>query len=87
MLIRILVAYSTVMTTLFAAFTLGGSAAAGGQDRVQQLDEVNVHRIDIREPDGTLRMVISNHARLPGIIAGGKESPPRRSAIRRDAVL
>jgi hypothetical protein len=76
MLIKILVVYSTVMTTVLAAFTLAGSTAARGRDRVQPLDEINVHRINVREPDGTLRMVISNHARLPGVIARGKENPP-----------
>lgn len=68
----ILVVYSTVLTTLLAAFTVAGSAAA----RVQRFDEIDVHRINVREPDGTLRMVISNHARLPGVIVRGKENPP-----------
>ena len=27
------------------------------------------------EPDGTLRMVISDHAKLPGIVVRGKEQP------------
>ena len=76
MLTRILVVYSTVMTTLLAAFAFAGSAAARDQDRAQQLDEIDVHRINVREPDGTLRMVISNHARLPGVIVRGKENPP-----------
>ena len=35
-----------------------------------------MHRINVREPDGTLRMVISNHARLPGVIDRGTEHPP-----------
>ena len=72
MLTKILVVYSTVLTTLLAAFTLAGSAAA----KVQRLDEIDVRRINVREPDGTLRMVISNHARLPGVIVRGKENPP-----------
>jgi hypothetical protein len=72
---KVLVVYSTVVTTLLAAFTLTGSAAAWNQDRVQRFDEIDVHRINVREPDGTLRMVISNHARLPGVIVRGKESP------------
>jgi hypothetical protein len=76
MFTKIFVMYSTVMTTLLAAFTLAGSATARGQDRVQQFDEMDVHRINVREPDGTLRMVISNHARLPGVIVRGKENPP-----------
>src|SRR6266480_2590094 len=72
MFTKILVVYSTVLTTLLAAFTLAGSAAA----KVQRFDEIDVHRINVREPDGTLRMVISNHARLPGVIVRGKENPP-----------
>src|SRR6266702_6615500 len=72
MLTKLLVVYSTVVTTLIAAFTLTGFAAA----RVPHFDKIDVHRINVREPDGTLRMVISNHARLPGVIVRGKESPP-----------
>lgn len=75
MLTKLLIAYSTVVTTLLAAFTLAGSLAARGQDRVQQIDELDVHRINVRERDGTLRMVISNHERLPGVIVRGKENP------------
>lgn len=76
MLTKLLIVYSTVLTTLLAAFTLAGSAAAIVQQRVQPFDEIDVHRINVREPDGTLRMVISNHARLPGVIVRGKENPP-----------
>ena len=76
MFIKILAVYSAVVTTLLAAFTLAGSAAARGQDRVQQFGAIDVHRINVREPDGTLRMVISNRARLPGVIVQGKENPP-----------
>lgn len=72
MLTRMLAVYSTVLTTLLAAFTLAGSAAA----KVQRFDEIDVHRVNVREADGTLRMVISNHARLPGVIVKGKENPP-----------
>ena len=72
MLTRLLAVYSALLTTLLAAFTLAGSAAA----KVQRFDEIDVHRINLREPDGTLRMVMSNHARLPGVIVRGKENPP-----------
>ena len=75
MVIRVLVVYSTVLTTLVAAFTFAGSTAARGQNRIQQFDEIDVHRLNVREPDGTLRMVIANHDRLPGNIVRGKESP------------
>lgn len=72
MLTKILAVYSAIATTLLAAFTVAGSAAA----RAQRLDEIDVQRINVREPDGTLRMVISNHAHLPGVIVRGKEHPP-----------
>ncbi len=53
MLTKILVVYSSVVTTLLAAFTLAGAAAARGQDRVQQVDELDVHRINVRERQAT----------------------------------
>jgi hypothetical protein len=36
-------------------------------------DQIEAHQIRIVEPDGTLRMVISNHKSFPGIIVHGKE--------------
>ena len=66
---KILVVYSTVVTSLLAIFALAGSATP----KVQRFDEIHVHRINVRESDGTLRMVISNQARLPGVIEKGKE--------------
>jgi hypothetical protein len=76
MLTKLLVVYSTVMTTLLAGLALTSFTVLRGQERVQQLDEIDVHRINVRERDGTLRMVISNHERLPGVIARGKENRP-----------
>ena len=73
MFTRILVVYSAVMTTLLAAATMSGSAAP----KVQKFDEIDVHRINVREPDGTLRLVIANHAQLPGVIVRGKELPAK----------
>lgn len=68
---KILVVYSTVATTLLAVFALAGFAAP----KVQSFDEIDVQRINVREADGTVRMVISNQARLPGVIEKGKEHP------------
>lgn len=68
---KILVVYSTVVTTVLAAFTLAGFAAP----RAQRFDEIDVQRINVREADGTLRMVVSNHARLPGVMVKGSEHP------------
>jgi hypothetical protein len=41
-----------------------------------------VQRINVVEPDGTLRLVISNQAVFPGVIINGKEYPheDRKSA-------
>ena len=68
---KILVVYSTLVTTVLAIFALAGFAAP----KVHRVDEIDVHRINVREADGTLRMVISNQARLPGVIERGKEQP------------
>lgn len=47
---------------------------------VQQLDEIDVERINIVEPDGTIRLVLSNRARFPGLIFEGREyDHPNRS--------
>jgi hypothetical protein len=69
---QVLVVYSAVLSTAFAVVMLMGAKSP----RTQAFDEIQVHRINIVEPDGTLRMVISNHARLPGVIVKGKEQPP-----------
>lgn len=65
-----LVIYSGVLTVVLAITVLSGFAAG---DKKIKLDEIDVHRINIVEPDGTLRMVISNRAKLPGVIVRGKE--------------
>ncbi len=40
-----------------------------------KFDNIEARQIKIVEPDGTLRMVISDHSRFPGIINKGKEQP------------
>jgi len=69
---QVLLIYSAVLSTIFAVVVLTGAKS----DRKQIFDEIRVHRIDIVEPNGTLRMVISDKDRLPGVIIGGKELPP-----------
>jgi hypothetical protein len=58
---------------LVAVLLLTGFASS----RSSTFDEITVHRINVVEPDGTLRMVISNKADLPGVIVKGKEQPPQ----------
>ena len=48
-------------------------------------DSITVHRINVVEPDGTLRMVISNHASPPVAIRHGKEESGTASVVLNDA--
>lgn len=67
--------YSGVLTLVFAVTVLCGFTSKPAKMEVDQLD---VHRINLREPDGTLRMVISDKAEFPGFIIHGKEYPHPR---------
>ena len=67
---RFLIIYSGLLTMVFAVTLLGGFVA---HPRKPKFDEIDVQRINVWEPDGTLRMVISNKARFPGLIIRGKE--------------
>jgi hypothetical protein len=69
---RFLAAYSAVVTTLLAVTLLAGF---GPDKQRTSFDEIDVHRINVVEPDGTLRMVISNKSAFPGAIIRGKEFP------------
>lgn len=69
---RILVVYSAVLSTAFGVVMLMGAKSP----KPQAFDDIQVHRINVVERDGTLRMVISNRDRLPGVIVKGKESRP-----------
>ncbi len=61
--------YSSLITAALAIIVCSGAATR----RKASFDEITVQRMNVVEPDGTLRMVISDHARLPGIIVQGKE--------------
>src|SRR2546428_318323 len=62
---RFLTIYSGALTAVLAITLLSGAS--------RKIDELTVQRINIQEPNGKLRMVISDHARLPGIIVRGKK--------------
>jgi hypothetical protein len=68
---RFLAIYSAVLTAVFAITVFGGFRTSGRTT----FDEIDVHRINIVEPDGTLRMVISDKAEFPGSFFNGKEVP------------
>jgi hypothetical protein len=63
---------TTMAAALAAVFSLTG---AREPVKHEQFDEITVGRINIIEPDGTKRMVISNRAQFPGDFMEGKERP------------
>ena len=68
---KLLVVYSAVVSTALLGVVLVGAKKPVNPE----FDVVRVHRIDVVEPDGTLRMVISNHNKLPPVIIKGREQP------------
>jgi len=70
---------TTMAAALAAIMTLTGSADPA---RRASFDEITVGRINIVEPDGTKRIVISNKAQFPGDFIQGKErARPDRSTF------
>jgi hypothetical protein len=68
--------------SLAMAVVVGGAAttAAVSSTGDAKLHTIDVQRINVREPDGTLRMVFANDARMPGIIHRNVNYPhPNRS--------
>lgn len=66
-----LVIYAGTLTAIWVGAVLIGA----GFSKKANFEEITVQRINVIEPNGTLRMIISDHARLPGIIVHGKERP------------
>lgn len=64
-----------MLTVVLSVVLLGG--ASSPQKKVS-FDEIDVRRINLIEPDGTLRLVIANQAQFPGLIIRGKEYPRDR---------
>ena len=70
-----LIGYSAGVTAALAAAFLMGAAT-----KSTKFTEIDVQRINIVEPDGKLRMTISNEDRFPELIWHGKEyKHPNRS--------
>ncbi len=67
---KCLAIYSSAVSTILLCVLL-----LGAKSRVAEFDEIRLHRLDVVEPDGTLRLVISNKSRLPPVIIKGKERP------------
>src|SRR5215467_219894 len=75
---RFLAVYSGVITTIFTVVVLGCAAMV----RNQTFGFITARRINIVEPDGTVRLTISNRRDFPGAWNRGKEypRPDRREA-------
>jgi hypothetical protein len=69
---RFLALYSGVLTAVLAIVVICAFAESHQREKFTAID---VERINVVEPDGTLRMVISNKAAFPGIIIKGQETP------------
>jgi hypothetical protein len=63
---------TSMATALVAVFALTGAKEPAQH---AHFDEITVGRINIVEPDGTKRIVISNKAQFPGDFRQGKEHP------------
>jgi hypothetical protein len=76
---QFLMIYSGILTVVFAVTVLTGFRLLSA---AQKFEQVDVQRINLVEPDGTVRLIISNKALAPGIIIKGKEHPhpDRKSA-------
>jgi len=68
---------TTMAAALAAVFALAGAKAPTSH---VHFDEITVGRIDIVEPDGTKRLILSNRSQYPGSFVEGKEiaRPDRR---------
>ncbi len=66
-----LAVYAGVLTLVFALTVLTGAT----QSRKTRFGEIDVERINVIEPDGTIRLVLSSKALFPGILFKGKEYP------------
>ena len=71
--LRFLKGYAIVSTSLVVVLAV----IAFRQLQRAHFKEIDVQRINIVEPEGTLRMTISNHARMPDPVIGGKSYPLR----------
>ena len=68
---RALLVYSGVLTTVLSVVLL----TASSQPKKTSFDEIDVKRINLIELDGTLRLVMADRARFPGLIVKGTYIP------------
>lgn len=67
---KFLTAYCGVLTVGLAVALLSGFTTENNNPR---FDTITVQRINVVEPDGKLRMVLTNNNRIPGVMVNGHE--------------
>ncbi|WP_420456075.1 hypothetical protein [Rubrivirga sp.] len=77
--VRWLTVYAVGSTLALGALLLTGARS----ERATRFVEIDVERINVRKPDGRLSLVVSNEARMPGVIVGDREvgEPKGRSGL------
>jgi hypothetical protein len=68
---RFLAVYSGCLTVVFAVTVLAGFARPWAENA--SFDQITVRRVNVVEPDGTVRLVISDKSEFPGLYLHGKE--------------
>ena len=71
---------TNAITLAILVVVVASAFAQAATSRRAKFDEIDVGRINVREPDGTLRLTISNKARFPDDIINGKSYPLRTGA-------
>ena len=69
---RLLAVYSGIITAAFLYTVTTGFTPA---PKKTSFEEIDVKRINIIEPDGSIRLILSDKARFPGLIIKRKEYP------------
>ena len=67
---RFLAIYSGCLTLIFAVTVLAGFARPWWS---ATYDQITVRRINVVEPDGTIRLIVSDKAEFPGLYLHGKQ--------------
>ncbi len=70
---RFLPVYSGVVTAALLVLLLAAFRQPGGD--TASFSSIDVQRLRLVEPDGTVRLIMASNARLPGAIFKGKEYP------------
>jgi hypothetical protein len=70
-----LLVYSGILTLVLAVVVLSGSTSP----KRTSFDVIDVKRINVVEPDGTVRLVISDKAHFPGLLVRGRVFPYDRN--------